>query len=137
MKKLFIAALLVVGLSTFAQERKERPNRDNSETSREKLTPEQRSEKHLKKMTTDLSLNEKQQEQVGKIIAEQSTKREAFRANKKAEHEAMKGKMKEERAAMDAKMKAILTPEQLEKWNANNEKRRSKIKERMHERRGN
>jgi protein CpxP len=137
MKKLLIAALLVIGLSTFAQERKERPNRDNSKASREKLTPEQRSEKHLKNLTTDLNLNEKQQEQVGKIIAEQGAKREAFKTNKKAEHEAMKGKMQEEKAAMDAKMKAILTPEQMEKWKANNEKRRAKIKERMHEKRGN
>lgn len=132
MKKLFIAALLVVGLSTFAQERKQRPNRSNSETSNEKLTPEQRSEKHLKKLTTDLNLNEKQQEQVGKIITEQGAKREAFRANKKAEREAMKGKMEEERAAMDAKMKTILTPEQFEKWNANKEKMKEKMKERMH-----
>ncbi|WP_310377899.1 hypothetical protein [Flavobacterium sp.] len=136
MKKLFIAALLVVGLSTVAQERKERPIRDNSETSREKLTPEQRSEKHLKKMTSDLNLNEKQQEQVGKIIAEQGAKRDAFRAGKKAEHEAMKTKMEAERTATDAKMKTILTPEQFEKWSSNNEKRRSKIKEKMHDKRG-
>ena len=137
MKKLFIAALLVVGLTTFAQEKKERPNRANSEVSGVKLTPEQRAEKHLKKLTTDLNLDAKQQEQVGKMISEQGAKRETFRANKKAEHEAMKGKMEEERAATTAKMKTILTPEQFEKWNANNENRRAKIKERMHIKRGN
>ena len=131
MKKLFIATLLVIGLTTFAQEKKERPNRSEME----KLTPEQRSEKHLKKLTTDLNLDAKQQEQIGKMISEQGEKRETFRANKKAEHEAMKGKMEEERAATTAKMKTILTPEQFEKWNANNEKRRAEMKERMHERR--
>lgn len=138
MKNLFIIALLVVSFTTFAQETKDTNKPENSRNEkRERLSPEERDAKHLKKLTSDLNLNEKQQEQVGKMIADQGAKRDAFRAGKKVEHEAMKGKMEEEKAAMDAKMKAILTPEQFEKWNANNEKRRAKMKERMHERRGN
>ena len=137
MKKLFIATLLVVGLSTFAQETKDSNRPENSRNEkRERLSPEERDAKHLKKLTSDLNLTQKQQEQVGKIMAEQGAKREAFRANKKVEHDAMKGKMEEERAATNAKMKAILTPEQFEKWSANNEKRRAEMKERMHDRRG-
>lgn len=45
MKKLFIAALLVVGMTSFAQERKGRPERSEME----QLTPEQRNQLHLKK----------------------------------------------------------------------------------------
>ena len=45
MKKLFIAALLFVGVVSFAQEADQVPNREP----RERLTPEQRNEKQLKK----------------------------------------------------------------------------------------
>lgn len=144
MKKVLIAALLLVGLTGFAQDRKERPNRDEME----KLTPEQRNEKRLKKLTADLDLNTKQQEQVSKIIAEQGPKRDAmkakredFKANQEKpspeERAAFKKQMMDEKNAMDAQMKAILTPQQFVKWTENNEKRRDKMKERMHERRNN
>ena len=36
---------------------------------------------------------------------------------------------------MDEKMKAILTPEQYEKWNANKVEKKEKMKARMEERR--
>jgi len=122
-KKLFLAALLVVGLATFAQDKKERPSRAEME----KMSPEQRNELHLKKMTSELDLNAKQQEQISQIISEKSTKREAMKTERK-------NKMLEEKKEMDEKMKKILTPEQYEKWNANKEKRRGQMKERMHDR---
>jgi Spy/CpxP family protein refolding chaperone len=125
MKNLIITALLVIGLSAFAQESKEKPSRSEME----KLTPEQRAEKHLKKLTSDLNLNEKQQEEVKKIIAEQSVKRESL----KTERKERQTQMKEERTALHEKMKTILTPEQFEKWSANNEKMKAKVKERMHQ----
>ena len=106
MKKVLIAVLLMVGISSFAQEGKQ------------KMTPEQKNEKHLKRMTTELDLNEKQQGQVKQLIAEQSAKREAI-----------KKQMAEERKNMNDKMKVILTPEQFEKWKANQEKRKKEMKE--------
>ena len=80
MKKLFIVALLVVGMTSFAQERKARPERAQME----QMTPEQRNQLHLKKMTLELDLNASQQKEMSKIIAEQSTKREARMAERKA-----------------------------------------------------
>lgn len=131
MKKLFIVALLVVGMASFAQERKGRPERAEMEN----LTPEQRNQLKLKKMTLELDLNAKQQEQVGQIIAEQSAKREVMRAERKAKQEkssderfALKSKMMDEQIAVKNKMKSILSAEQFEKWNAQ--------KEKEHERRG-
>ncbi|WP_052257169.1 hypothetical protein [Flavobacterium sp. AED] len=135
MKKLIIAALLVVGMSSFAQDKKEmekRPRRDEME----KFTPEQRNQLMLKKMTLDLDLNAKQQEQMKQIIAEQSTKREAMRTARKANQEkptsdelfAMKNKMLDEQIVMKNKMKSILSPEQFEKWDA--------MKEKQHQRNG-
>jgi Spy/CpxP family protein refolding chaperone len=134
MKKLIIAALLVVGLSAFAQDKEMGKSPDRAPM--EKLTPEQHNELMLKKMTLDLDLNAKQQEQMKKIIAEQSVKREAMRAARKANQEkpttderfTMKSKMLDEQIAMKNKMKNILTPEQFEKWNA--------MKDKQHQRSG-
>lgn len=122
MKKLFIAALLFVGIVSFAQDINQKATRDQ----REKLTPEQRNEKHLQKLTSELSLDKKQQEQVKQLLAERSAKGEKFRdANKDrktkptaTEREAFKKQMETERAANDAKMKAILNADQYTKWTA-------------------
>ncbi|MNR99761.1 hypothetical protein D3C86_857490 [compost metagenome] len=126
MKNLIVALVLVLGMNSFAQDRKERPSREDME----KFTPEQRNQLMLKKMTLELDLSAKQQEQIGKIIAEKSTKREAMKAEQKAKQEkptaderfAMKNKMLDEKIAMKAKMKTILSPEQFEKWDAMKEK---------------
>ena len=140
MKKLIIAALLVVGISAFAQDRKEIGNRPNK-PEMEKMSPEQRTELMVKKMTLDLDLNAKQQEQVKQIIAEQGAKREAMRAERMAKKEdetkqksqdqfAMKNKMLDEQIVVQNKMKSILTPAQFEKWNSQKEKRQGKFQER-------
>ena len=122
MKKLFIAALLFVGIVSFAQDINQKSGRDQ----REKLTPEQRNEKQLQKLTSELSLDKKQQDQVKSLLAERSAKAEKFRAERKdntakptAEHrESFKKQMETEKAANDAKMKAILNADQYTKWSA-------------------
>jgi len=122
MKKLFIAALLFVGVVSFAQDINQKSTRDQ----RENLTPEQRNEKHLQKLTSELSLDKKQQDQVKQLLAERSTKAEKFKASRKysktkptdAEREAFKKQMETEKAANDAKMKSILNADQYTKWTA-------------------
>lgn len=120
MKKLFIAALLFVGVVSFAQEADQAPNREP----RERLTPEQRNEKQLKKITTELNLDANQQAQVKQLLADRSAKAEKLRAERKdrkekptaAEREAFKNELKAEKDANDAKMKAILNADQYKKW---------------------
>lgn len=140
MKKLFLVALVVVSFTAFAQEGIGKPDKE----AMGKLTPEQRTEKHLKKLTADLNLNANQQEQVKQILTEQGIKREAFKAKREEykannlkptpeEREALKSKMQEEKNAMDSKMKAILSPEQFEKWISIQEKKKEKMKARMEE----
>lgn len=122
MKKLFIAALLFVGIVSFAQDINQKTARDQ----REKLTPEQRNEKHLQKLTSELTLDKKQQDQVKQLLAERSAKAEKFKDAKKdskvkptaEEREAFKKQMETEKAANDAKMKAILNADQYTKWTA-------------------
>lgn len=122
MKKLFIAALLFVGMISFAQDINQKSTRDQ----RENLTPEQRNEKHLQKLTSELTLDKKQQDQVKQLLAERSAKAEKFKASRKdsktkptdAEREALKKQMETEKAANDAKMKSILNADQYTKWTA-------------------
>lgn len=114
-------AMLAVGLTSFAQEaaRSEKP----------RLTTEQRNELRLKEMTLELDLSAAQQNEMAKIIAEQSANREKLIAERKGakearkeiskdEHFARRKAMLDEKIAMKARMKQILTPEQFAKWEA-------------------
>lgn len=80
MKKVFIALVLLVGMTSLAQEKKARSERAQMEH----MTSEQRNELHLKKMTLDLDLTAIQQKEISKIIAEQGTKKEARMTKRKA-----------------------------------------------------
>ena len=140
MKKVFIVALLIIGLTSYAQNRRERSSRQQME----QLTPEQRNELQLKKMTLALDLNAKQQEQISQIIAEQSAKRVAMRADRKAKMEAakaerfaMKNKMLDEQIEMKNKMKSILSPDQYTKWETLREKNKEQMGERKEKRKEN
>lgn len=143
MKKLALIVLLVVGLSTYAQEVKKQ-ERQGAE--RERLSPEQRNQLQLKKMTLDLNLNESQQKEIAKILEEQSAKRQAemaaFKANKDKgvkptaeERFAMKNKKLDEAIAVKAKVQKVLTPEQFKKWEDMKKENRENMKERMEKRR--
>lgn len=137
MKKLIIAALLVAGMSTYAQEKKELSTKPKME----RISPEQRQERQLEKMTSELSLDTKQKQQINQILTEQSAKRKQMMNNVKATKQEMKIKraeskkrMQEERLLMEGKMKAILSPEQFDTWKTNQEKKREKTESRMKER---
>ena len=139
MKKLIIAALLVIGFSSFAQDQNQSEKRSNK-NQRERQSPEQRNQAQLDKMTTELNLDANQQAQIKQIIAEQTAKREVVRAERMAsnekqkelssgEREALGQKRAEEKTVMDNKLKAILSPEQLKKMKAIEEANREKMRE--------
>ncbi|MHC0442962.1 hypothetical protein [Flavobacterium sp. 3-210] len=140
MKKLFIAAMLFVGVASFAQDMDQKPAREQ----RERMTPEQRNEKQLKKLTSELNLDANQQTQVKQLLADRSAKaeklREARQANKEngtkltaAERETFKKDMLAERDANDAKMKSILNADQYTKWKKIQEENKDKAREKMRE----
>ena len=137
MKKLIIAALLVAGMTTYAQEKREMPNRANME----RMTPEERQERQLKRLTTELTLNAQQQEQVKQLLASQSANRENFMDRKELSKEEMKArreaavkKMQDDRKIMEDKMKVILTPAQFGTWKSDQDKMRERNEMRMKER---
>ena len=133
MKKVIVAALLVVGMTAFAQEKEGR------RAGREKLTTEQKVDFQVKKMTKDLDLNEKQVKDVSVLVTKEVEKREAKRAemqNLKAEKRAeMKAQIEAEQVAVSADMKKILTAEQYAKWEKIRDERKENFKEKMAERR--
>jgi hypothetical protein len=141
MKKLIIAALLVVGMTSFAQDKKEIEKRHHR-AEMEKFTPDQRNQLMIKKMTLELDLNASQQKEMGKIIAEKSAKREArmkeMKANKDSntkptsdEMFARKNRMLDEQIAMKERMKKILSPEQYKKWDEMKAHKHGAMKRRM------
>lgn len=140
MKKLFIAALLAVSIANFAQDKKDIPER----AIMEKLTPKQQNELMLKKMTLELDLSAKQQEQMKPIIADKTAKRAAMMKDRKdnktkpteEERFAMKSKKLDEQIAMKAKMKSILTADQFTKWDAMKGKHHKRGAHRMHKKMG-
>lgn len=121
MKKLLIVVIMMSSLVTFAQDRKMK---------REEFTPEQRVELQVKKMTLELDLNDKQQNDMKKLLTEQAKKRQAAKAKHEATKEsgktptneerfAMRSKMMDEKIAFKSEMKKILNEKQMEKWEAN------------------
>ena len=141
-------AIMMIGFSSFAQEKKISENRpQRSERAdvpqMEKFTPEQRKQLQLKKMTLALDLNTSQQKEMEKIISEQTAKREAKMAERKALKESKKELTADERfakenqrldeqIAMKARVKKFLTAEQFEKWEKMKSQRHHKAGKKFH-----
>jgi hypothetical protein len=134
MKKIIIASLLFIGTTIFAQESTPKQDKQN----KEQMTPEQRQQKHLAHLTKELSLNTKQQEQVGLIISEKRAKIQDAKTQKAArkvsgdkmtleEKAAFKTQMQAEKADTDTRMKNILSADQHQKWLVLQEKNKAKL----------
>lgn len=105
MKKLIlIPILLVVALSSQAQDRKHQ--RDAVKRSIEQVTPEQRADITTKRLTEQLSLTKEQQEKIHQLSLEQAKQHAKQVEARKAESI----KNREE-------IEKVLTPEQRAKWN--------------------
>jgi periplasmic protein CpxP/Spy len=131
MKKLILAVALVVGLTTFAQGKKG--------DGKERMNPEEQVEVILKKMTSELSLDAKQQDEVKAILVEQSKKRIAKKEEFKTRREkgdkptdeeiaTMKKNRIDEELAMKNKMKKVLSEDQYKKWTEAKKDRMEKFK---------
>ncbi|WP_396137805.1 Spy/CpxP family protein refolding chaperone [Flavobacterium sp.] len=122
MKKLIVTIVLVISSLSFAQE--------NS-----KLSPQQQTELQVKKMTLDLDLDTKQQNELKTILLEQNKKRATKIAELKDKKKQgvklsvdekfdLKSKMLDDKIEHKARMKKILKPEQFQKWEKHQENRK-------------
>ena len=129
MKKLILAIVIMVGLVSFGQEKE----------GRGKFQSEQDVEAHIKKMSTDLNLSDKQLGEVKLLLMDQFNKRKQMRAEmKKGKEDGMqisdekRAEMKknriDEQLEMKTKMKKILSEEQMRKL----EEMRKQKGEKMH-----
>jgi len=143
MKKLIIAAFLFVGIASFAQEADQ-----SVQPQRERLTPEQRNDRQLKKLTSELNLDANQQTQIKQLLADRSANAEKFKEDRKNRKDngtkltteqkaAFKQQMADEKTANDAKMKSILNADQYKKWTSIQDEKREKAKEKMKDRKDN
>lgn len=136
MKKVFLALVMLVGLTALAQEKETRKG------DRKNLTAEQKVNLQVEKMTKDLDLNEKQVKDMRAFVTKEVEKREAkreemkkLREQKELKRDEMKAEMEKEQAATSTEMKKILTPEQFAKWEKMRDDRKAKVREKMIERR--
>lgn len=138
MKKLIVVAILAVSISGIAQERKQYNRREKVE-----LSPEQKTELQVKKLTLELDLNAKQQKEISEIMKKQQVKRVALRTEMKAKREeikkrnadekfAMINKNLDDRIALKSEMRKVLTPEQAERWEKMSVRKMEGKRKRMH-----
>ena len=153
MKKILIIAVALLALQVTAQEQqRERSNKQGKSLKMMDLSAEDAAALQTKKMTLHLDLNKSQQAEIKKINLENTTKRKAMIAERKARKKSgeiqkptqeqrleMVNTKLDRKIAMKAKMKNILDKEQYAKWekaqmqNTKNGKNKKKgLKKGMH-----
>lgn len=133
MKKLFLAAFLSISMMAVSQKREQKGN--------DQFTLEQKTELKVKKMTLDLDLNAKQQQELKSLYLEEGKKMEGKKKEMIAKREkgeklnadekfAMKSNMLDKQIEMKSKLKKILTPEQMSKFEETKKDRPKKMQKR-------
>jgi periplasmic protein CpxP/Spy len=133
MKKLVLVAFILSATLGFSQEKK---------AQRADASPEERANIQVKKLKTELELNEKQEEKVKTIIVTQIKQFDVIKENiKKKRLAGEKPTVDDIKKANDAReaneanleleLKKILTKEQLAKYEQKKEERKALMKERM------
>ena len=133
MKNVAFAIILFLGfnISSFAQKKE----------SEEKMTLDQKNTLRLKKATLDLNLSTSQQKELAPILEEQAKKMETRREEMKVRKQTKKKRTQEEKfnqvnkklddqIELKSKLTKILNPEQMQKWEAGKEKRKSQLHKR-------
>lgn len=129
MKKLILLGLTVLSLQITAQEKR---------SELQKMTPEQKTALQVKQMTLDLDLNAEQQKKVATIMEAQTKERmakiDALKAKKEKgekisadERYQLMNEHLDNQIELKSKLKSVLTEEQMQKWEAKQEKMKSKM----------
>lgn len=135
MKTWILAVVIMMGITVNAQTKKEH---------KEALTPEQKVELRVKKLTLALDLNSKQQKEMKVLLLSKETERqqviEKLKLDNKAKKEltaderfAMKNNALDKKIEMKEEMKRILTKEQIEKLDKISERQYHITKQKMGE----
>lgn len=140
MKHLILIAIAFVTLQTTAQDKKKHQREGRMEMMKD-LTPEERATIKTKHMTLELDLSTSQQAQVKDLFLQEAKERQKkmeARQNKDKDEKSKPTKEEyvqkinenlDDKIEMKTKMKAILSPEQYEKWELAEKERRKNGKQ--------
>ena len=118
MKKVLLSIVAAVfAVSSFAHDGGKGPK-----------TPEQVATKKADKLKTELGLSDDQRTKVYAILLENTTKIQAIKAKYPNDKKAAQAEIRPLRQAADTSIKAILTPEQITKWEALKKEKKEKHK---------
>jgi len=131
--KIFGVVVLMFLINTQAQAQVGQGHRGQEQG---KMTPEQRVEAQLKKLTDELQLDTKQQEQVKAALQDRAKAADELRVQAAAERRERLNKMRAIHQTFQASMKGILNAEQQTKFEQLQAKRKEQVKEQMHRRGG-
>lgn len=122
MKKLFVIALLALGISGVAQEKQARKKSERPE-----MTVSQKNQLRVKKLALELDLTSQQQKEIAQIIEKKQQERATMMSNLKKtktekkqitadERFRMRNEMLDRRIAHKAEMRKVLNKEQYANW---------------------
>jgi Spy/CpxP family protein refolding chaperone len=123
-----LGGLLALTLPAMAQEKKEeKKDEKKAPAATGKASPQDR----LKQIAEDLKLTDEQKEKVRPIFQEQFEKMRVIFTDANVPAEEKRTKIQELRTTYNGKIKALLTPEQAEKWDKMQEQQAGKAKKKQ------
>jgi Spy/CpxP family protein refolding chaperone len=133
MKKVIVLAACLFAVSSFinAQESPKKPGAEKAEANKEvkqKLTVEQRAQKSVDELNTEVTLTEEQKTKVLALATTRTTNIDAIRTKYKGQKEnkeVAKTEIENVRKEYRKNVKAILTPEQIEKLKAKHKEKKA------------
>ena len=146
MKRLFIITVLFLSVVTFAQAQRGSGQRPSQSTSgqgqRPQMNPEQMVQRQVDRLNEAVTLTDAQKAKAKEIFTKTSEKRrQLFQGMRESggepDREKMRASMDELRKKESAEVKAILTKEQLPKYDAYLKEMEQRMKERMNSGGGN
>lgn len=138
MKRIVLIAMMLLGIASLAQAQRgsgQRPSQAPGHQ-RQQMNPEQMADRQIQRLNEALTLSDAQKTKLKEIFKQNSEKqRELFsgmRGNgEQGDRDKMREKMNEFRKKQDEQIKAILTKDQLPKYEKYLKEREAKMKERM------
>ena len=129
MKKIILsAAFLAIGTIAMAQKDMQKMNK------KDPAQMEQKRAEKLKMMQSELNLSDAQVSQIRELQDKKMAERKANAPEMQAKRKAKMEMMKTKRDERNAEMKAILTPEQYQKWEVKKQEKMNHRKGKMQER---
>jgi len=117
MKRILIIALTIwSGLQINAQDNQGLRQKTSQDSSKVRLTPEQRAIRQFRLLQSEIGVDEAQAEKVKQVFNEFQNRRQEVMDKYRGKSEAARKEMKAHRDAMDKKLEEILGAEKFQQW---------------------